>query len=80
MVGAAMSKEWARAMLSIYRWGGALAYPAIGGYLAIRTSRAKKNAAATRTLWQQQDRTACRTAGLDSCRKRRRNLSRYSAA
>lgn len=37
-----MSEKWARALLSMYRWGGALAYPAIGGYLAIRTSRGKE--------------------------------------
>lgn len=40
-----MSEKWARALLSIYRWGGALAYPAIGGYLAVRTSRGKEERA-----------------------------------
>lgn len=38
-----MSERWARVILSIYRWGGALAYPAVGTYLSIRTSRGKED-------------------------------------
>lgn len=34
-----MSERWARAVLSIYRWTGAAAYPFVGGYLAWRASR-----------------------------------------
>ena len=38
-----MSERWARALLSLYRWGGAMAYPAVGGYLALRASRGKED-------------------------------------
>jgi 3-deoxy-D-manno-octulosonic-acid transferase len=38
-----MSERWARAVLSIYRWGGAAAWPVIGGYLALRTNRGKED-------------------------------------
>jgi len=37
-----MSEFWARAMLAAYRWGGAAAYPLVGGYIAVRTSRGKE--------------------------------------
>ena len=38
-----MSIGWARSVLTVYRWGGALAYPAVGAYLALRTSRGKED-------------------------------------
>jgi 3-deoxy-D-manno-octulosonic-acid transferase len=38
-----MSIGWARSVLTAYRWGGALAYPAVGAYLALRTSRGKED-------------------------------------
>jgi 3-deoxy-D-manno-octulosonic-acid transferase len=38
-----MSDFWARAMLKAYRWGGSAAYPLVGGYLAVRTSRGKED-------------------------------------
>lgn len=34
-----MSERWARAVLSTYRWMGALAYPFVGGYVAWRATR-----------------------------------------
>lgn len=37
-----MSEFWARAMLAAYRWGGAAAYPLVGGYIALRTTRGKE--------------------------------------
>jgi 3-deoxy-D-manno-octulosonic-acid transferase len=43
-----MSERWARALLSAYRWGGALAYPAVGSYLALRASRGKEDRARRR--------------------------------
>jgi 3-deoxy-D-manno-octulosonic-acid transferase len=38
-----MSERWAQAILSLYRWGGAAAWPVIGGYLALRTNRGKED-------------------------------------
>ena len=43
-----MSERWARAVLSAYRWGGALAYPFVGSYLALRASRGKEDRARRR--------------------------------
>jgi 3-deoxy-D-manno-octulosonic-acid transferase len=37
-----MSERWARTLLSAYRWAGAAAYPAIGGYVAWRASKGKE--------------------------------------
>ena len=37
-----MSERWARAILTTYRWVGAAAYPAIGGYVAWRASKGKE--------------------------------------
>ncbi|WP_292647554.1 glycosyltransferase N-terminal domain-containing protein, partial [Mesorhizobium sp.] len=38
-----MSGRWARAMLSAYRFAGAVAYPLVGPYVAWRTSRGKED-------------------------------------
>jgi len=43
-----MSELWARAILTTYRWVGAAAYPAIGGYVAWRASRGKEDPARRR--------------------------------
>ena len=37
-----MSERWARAMLTAYRFAGAVAYPFVGGYIAWRTTRGKE--------------------------------------
>lgn len=37
-----MSERWARAVLSTYRWMGAIAYPVVGAYVAFRTSKGKE--------------------------------------
>lgn len=37
-----MSEGWARAILTTYRWTGALAYPLIGGYVALRVAKGKE--------------------------------------
>lgn len=43
-----MSERWARAILTTYRWVGAAAYPAIGGYVAWRASKGKEDPARRR--------------------------------
>jgi len=40
-----MSERWARAILSTYRWAGAVAFPMIGGYVAWRVSKGKEDRA-----------------------------------
>ncbi len=37
-----MSERWARAILTAYRFTGAMAYPFVGGYIAWRTTRGKE--------------------------------------
>jgi 3-deoxy-D-manno-octulosonic-acid transferase len=46
-----MSIGWARSVLTAYRWGGALAYPAVGAYLALRTSRGKEDRTRVMDRW-----------------------------
>ena len=43
-----MSERWARAILTTYRWVGAAAYPAVGGYVAWRASKGKEDPARRR--------------------------------
>jgi 3-deoxy-D-manno-octulosonic-acid transferase len=43
-----MSERWARAILTAYRWTGALAYPLIGGYVAFRVAKGKEEPARRR--------------------------------
>jgi 3-deoxy-D-manno-octulosonic-acid transferase len=43
-----MSERWARAVLSVYRWAGAGAYPLIGGYIVWRATKGKEEGARRR--------------------------------
>ncbi|MGH6761937.1 MAG: lipid IV(A) 3-deoxy-D-manno-octulosonic acid transferase [Phyllobacterium sp.] len=37
-----MSERWARAVLGGYRWAGAMVYPVVGAYVAVRTRKGKE--------------------------------------
>jgi len=43
-----MSERWARALLTGYRWVGAMAYPVVGGYVAWRATKGKEDPARRR--------------------------------
>ena len=69
-----MSERWARTILSAYRWAGAAAYPFIGTYVAWRAAKGKEDSSRRRERYGIAGKRAPgRAAGLDACRKRRRD-------